>query len=97
MPDGDYQSCQGCHVYATCSNEILYDNRPCPADLVWDDNAKRCEWISTTCSDGGGSGKLCFLVVMAWRMATTKAVRVAMYMSHAQMKSFMIIVPAQMV
>ena len=52
LSDGDYQSCQGCQVYATCSNERLYDNRLCPAGLVWDDNLKRCEWVSTTCSDG---------------------------------------------
>lgn len=49
MPDGDYQSCQGCYVYATCSNGILYDNRECPSGLVWDDNVKRCEWTSDTC------------------------------------------------
>ena len=54
MEDGDYQSCEGCHVYATCSNEILHDNRPCPDGLVWDDNAKRCEWTSETCTDDGG-------------------------------------------
>ena len=56
VPNGDYQSCLGCNVYATCSNEILYDNRPCPADLVWDDNKKRCEYTSTTCSSGGSNG-----------------------------------------
>ena len=50
MKNGDYQSCQGCNVYATCSNEILYDNRPCPAGLVWDDNKKRCEYTSDTCN-----------------------------------------------
>ena len=54
MDDGDYQSCLGCDVYATCSNELLYDERPCPANLVWDDNAKRCEYESATCSENGG-------------------------------------------
>ena len=49
MPDGDYQSCNGCNVYVTCSNEIIHDDRPCPDGLVWDDNLKRCEWESTTC------------------------------------------------
>ena len=53
LPNGDYQSCQGCNVYATCSNSILYDNRPCPADLVWDDDRKRCELTSTTCQVNG--------------------------------------------
>ena len=48
-PNGDYQSCEGCNVYVTCSNGILHPNRPCPANLVWDDNLKRCEWTSTTC------------------------------------------------
>eukprot|EP01083_Nonionella_stella_P165793 552595_1 len=47
--DGDYQSCIGCNVYATCSNDVIYDNRPCPAGLFWDDSSKRCEWTSTTC------------------------------------------------
>ncbi len=56
LSDGDYQSCLGCHVYASCSNERLYDNRPCPAGLVWDDHLKRCEWVSTTCSDGSEDG-----------------------------------------
>ena len=40
VSNGDYQSCVGCHVYATCSNGRKYDNRPCPANLVWDDNVK---------------------------------------------------------
>ena len=60
LSDGDYQSCLGCTVYASCSNERLYDNRPCPSGLVWDDHLKRCEWVSTTCSDGsedGGNGQ----------------------------------------
>ena len=51
VSDGDYMSCQGCNVYATCSNGLLYDGRPCPANLVWDDNLKRCEWESTTCGE----------------------------------------------
>ena len=49
--NGDYQSCIGCDVYATCSNGYLYDERPCaPGGLVWDDNVKRCEWESATCT-----------------------------------------------
>ena len=53
------QSCIECHVYATCSNGDLYDNRPCPADLAWDDNKKRCQYTSDTCpgiGDCGGQG-----------------------------------------
>ena len=39
----------GCHVYASCGAGVFYDNRPCPANLVWDDKLKRCEYNSTTC------------------------------------------------
>ena len=49
VANGDYQSCNGCNVYVTCSNGIKYDNRPCPASLVWDDFEKRCEYTSDTC------------------------------------------------
>ena len=54
VPDGDFQSCLGCDVYATCSNELLYDERPCPANLVWDDHVKKCQYESATCSENGG-------------------------------------------
>ena len=47
--DGDYQSCDGCHMYITCSNGISYDKRPCPPTLVWNDNKKLCDWKSSTC------------------------------------------------
>ena len=55
MPDGDYQSCKTCERYVSCSNGILFDDRPCannrPGEkpLVWDDVKKRCEYESTTC------------------------------------------------
>ncbi|KAI0240872.1 hypothetical protein LSAT2_008326 [Lamellibrachia satsuma] len=49
QPNGDYQSCRGCHVYVTCSNWRMFPDRPCPAKLVWDDSRKRCEWSSKTC------------------------------------------------
>ena len=49
MPNGDYQSCQGCKVYVSCYNGAMHDNRPCPNNLVWDDLLKRCEHKSTTC------------------------------------------------
>ncbi|KAI0234358.1 hypothetical protein LSAT2_015374 [Lamellibrachia satsuma] len=49
--EGDYQSCQGCHVYASCTTAgLLSDNRPWPADLVWNDNKKVCDWTSSTCN-----------------------------------------------
>ena len=48
LPDGDYQSCDTCRRYVSCSNGNFYD-RPCPAKLVWDDVKKRCEYESTTC------------------------------------------------
>ncbi|WAR19825.1 hypothetical protein MAR_001663 [Mya arenaria] len=49
VQDGDYKSCIGCNVYASCSGDVLYDNRPCPGTLQWDDNLKRCDYSSTTC------------------------------------------------
>ena len=60
MPDGDYQSCHGCKVFVSCSNENITDNRPCPVgndgmSLLWDDNTKTCERESQTCNgDEGG-------------------------------------------
>ena len=48
--DGDYQSCTNCNTYVTCSNGLTYADRPCPADLVWNDNLKRCEYESNTCT-----------------------------------------------
>jgi len=50
--NGDYQSNKGCHVYATCFGGHLYDDRPCVASgLLWDDNVKRCELSSDTCTE----------------------------------------------
>ena len=50
-PDGDYQSCNGCSVYASCVGGHLIDNRPCPPGLVWDDRfyKKECRYRSWTC------------------------------------------------
>ena len=42
LSDGDYQSCKGCDVYASCWAGQIVDNRPCPAGLLWDDNLKNC-------------------------------------------------------
>ena len=47
--NGDYHSCSGCDVFASCLDDVLYDNRECAANLVWDDTLKRCEYTSPTC------------------------------------------------
>ena len=47
--DGDYQSCRGCSVYASCTGGRIIDDRPCPANLVWDDVNKYCDYTSPTC------------------------------------------------
>ena len=49
MSNGDYQSCKTCEGYVTCAYGRLYD-RPCPANLLWDDERKRCGWESRTCN-----------------------------------------------
>ena len=49
LPSGDYQSCDGCGVYVTCSYGRIFPDRPCPGGLKWDDNLKRCDWKSRTC------------------------------------------------
>ncbi|XP_067677848.1 proprotein convertase subtilisin/kexin type 5-like [Haliotis asinina] len=59
LPNGDYQSCIGCNVFATCANGRLFDNRTCPSKTVWDDFYKRCEWSSTTCPSGEPCMKNC--------------------------------------
>ena len=51
LSDGDYQSCNGCQVYATCVRGRLIDNRPCMAGGVWDDIRKSCVIKSTTCPE----------------------------------------------
>ncbi len=48
LESGDYQSCHGCNVYASCLGGRLIDDRPCPGSLVWDDIKKRCEHSSQT-------------------------------------------------
>jgi len=56
LKNGEYQSCKSCNVYASCWDGAIMDNRPChPATLVWDDNVKRCEWVSDTCPEKGPS------------------------------------------
>jgi len=53
MADGDYQSCRCCHgseAYVSCSGGIFY-YRPCPTNLVWNDDLKLCDYSSVTCSE----------------------------------------------
>ena len=50
LDDGNYQSCVTCTAYHTCSHGHLIANRPCPPGTVWDDNLKRCEYTSSTCT-----------------------------------------------
>ncbi|KAK3591077.1 hypothetical protein CHS0354_005474 [Potamilus streckersoni] len=48
--NGNYQYCPDCRKYVACSNGNQYI-MPCPANLVWDDILKRCEWKSSTCPE----------------------------------------------
>lgn len=50
MCDGDYQSCKTCNGYVTCNSGYISALRPCQnSRVVWDDNLKRCEGVSSTC------------------------------------------------
>ena len=49
VPYGNYQSCETCEDYVTCSNGSLYVQH-CPAHEVWNDVSKCCEWESPTCN-----------------------------------------------
>ena len=44
--DGNYASCSGCEVYATCTASVLQDDIPCGMDkgkqLYWDAKKKAC-------------------------------------------------------
>ena len=69
LDDGDYQACDTCRSYVSCSGGAAVLTRPCPrwgssesSDdddsssekyLVWDDDYKRCDWKSTTCTCKG--------------------------------------------
>lgn len=50
MCDGDFQSCATCNGFVTCANRILWQRNCSDSYLVWDDNTKRCESVSNTCS-----------------------------------------------
>ncbi|XP_046342384.1 chitin-binding domain protein cbd-1-like [Haliotis rufescens] len=45
---GNYQWCQTCKKYLTCTSNNMYV-RDCPPFLMWDNNKQRCEETSTTC------------------------------------------------
>ncbi|XP_067667423.1 uncharacterized protein [Haliotis asinina] len=47
--NGNFQSCVSCNVFATCDSGVFVDSRPCPASTSWDDKAKECVGLSTTC------------------------------------------------
>ena len=49
LPNGIYQSCQGCDVYAQCIHGRLYDGIKCHPGKVYDDTAKQCIYWSSTC------------------------------------------------
>ncbi|XP_031563083.1 uncharacterized protein LOC116298694 [Actinia tenebrosa] len=42
-PNGNYPSPKTCQGYIACSNFFTY-HMPCPADLYWNDEEKRCDW-----------------------------------------------------
>lgn len=63
-PDGDYQACEGCSVYHSCSGGVLWANRLCPLDLsgvqrlLWralSYNSGRCDYSSSTCRECASS------------------------------------------
>ena len=48
--EGDYQSCNGCNVYASCTSAGGFiDDKPCPTFKYWDDDKKECAPRSSTC------------------------------------------------
>merc|ERR1712117_543647 len=56
MKDGDYRSCKRCDGFVKCANERLFEMDCAEGGLVWDDQIKRCEWQSSTCSSNSDSG-----------------------------------------
>ncbi|KAK2161669.1 hypothetical protein NP493_1567g00020 [Ridgeia piscesae] len=48
--DGLYQHCCFCDMYVTCANYGLFFHSRCGVGgPVWDDDAHKCLWNSTTC------------------------------------------------
>ncbi len=50
MEDGDYQACDTCTGFVTCSSSRLIRQTCGPWGQKWDDNLKECVWESETCS-----------------------------------------------
>ena len=48
LEDGDYHSCLSCFMFATCDEGILYSGM-CDKNKLWDDEARECSKVSTTC------------------------------------------------
>ena len=53
MEDGDYQACDTCTGFVTCSSSRLIRQTCGPWGQKWDDNLKECVWESETCSKSG--------------------------------------------
>ena len=51
VPNGDYQSAVNCNQYITCYYGAVTTNT-CPENQYWDDALKRCDFASSTCTDG---------------------------------------------
>merc|ERR1712113_1140724 len=49
------QSCKRCDGFVKCANERLFEMDCAEGGLGWDDQIKRCEWQSTTCSANEGN------------------------------------------
>ncbi|XP_062603078.1 uncharacterized protein LOC134264817 [Saccostrea cucullata] len=50
VPDEDYQSCDTCYGYVTCSHNYIFHRNCSQSHHVWDDNKKQCLEHSTTCN-----------------------------------------------
>lgn len=44
VANGPYSSCTSCRQFVSCSNNLLFIF-DCPANLFWDNDKKRCEFI----------------------------------------------------
>jgi hypothetical protein len=52
QPSGDYQACESCSLYHSCSGGVIYANRQCPAGLFWQATAVNegsCQYTSSSC------------------------------------------------
>jgi len=49
VANGNYQSCESCGNYVTCSSGYKWE-LSCAPGLVWNDDIKACDWTSPTCS-----------------------------------------------